>query len=209
MGAYQPAYDEMLRTIPNNHVCRRSSWWFRIYDKPNHLESSRHWDLMEGLSNDQRITNLFIKGCHHRSLGFIFILQNIFHRGKELRDMSLNCHYLVLFKSPRDCSKVSHLAKQMLPGHVNACKKCKKRFRMRQNTLMVTCYATSNRKRLPTSGCAHSVSRGRLSSRMSERNKNAPSYWLKSVEYGDWERYQLSLATFSVLSSSSSVPSST
>ena len=73
---------------------------------------------MQELSNDQRITNMFTKGCHHRNLSVIFILQNIFHRGKELRDMSLNCHYLVKFKSPRDSSQVSHLAEQMFPGHV-------------------------------------------------------------------------------------------
>ena len=46
--------------------------------------------LMQELSNDQKITNLFTKGCHHRNLSVIFILQNIFHRGKELRDMRLN-----------------------------------------------------------------------------------------------------------------------
>ena len=73
---------------------------------------------MQELSNDPRITSLFTKGCHHRNLSVIFILQNIFHRGKELRDMSLNCHYLVLFKSPRDSSQINHLAKQMFPGHV-------------------------------------------------------------------------------------------
>ena len=50
-------------------------------------------DLMHELSNDQRMTNLFTKGCHHRNLSVIFILQNMFHRGKELRDMSLNSHY--------------------------------------------------------------------------------------------------------------------
>ena len=75
-------------------------------------------DLMHELSNDQRMTNLFTKGCHHRNLSVIFILQNIFHRGKELRDMSLNSHYLVVFKSPRDSSQVNHLARQMFPGHV-------------------------------------------------------------------------------------------
>ena len=31
--------------------------------------------------------------------------------------MSLNCHYLVLFKSPRDSSQITHLAKQMYPGN--------------------------------------------------------------------------------------------
>ena len=75
-------------------------------------------DLMRELANDQRITNLFTKGCHHRNLSVIFILQNIFHHGKELRDMSLKCHYLVMFKSPRDSSQVNHLARQMFPGHV-------------------------------------------------------------------------------------------
>ena len=34
-----------------------------------------------------------------------------------MRDTSLNSHYLVLFKSPRDSSQVNHLAKKMFPGH--------------------------------------------------------------------------------------------
>ena len=32
--------------------------------------------------------------------------------------MSLNCHYLILFKSPRDSSQVNHLARQIFPGNV-------------------------------------------------------------------------------------------
>ena len=75
-------------------------------------------DLMQELSNDPRITSLFTKGCHHRNLSVLFILQNIFHRGKELRDVSLNCHYLVFFKSSLDSSQINHLAKQVFPGHV-------------------------------------------------------------------------------------------
>ena len=117
-GIYQPAYDEIQRNIPNITF---------VEGVPNDLDSMINPsirnlvvidDLMHELSNDQRITSLFTKGCHHRNLSVIFILQNIFHRGKELRDMSLNCHYLVLFKSPRDSSQVNHLAKQMFPGHV-------------------------------------------------------------------------------------------
>ena len=114
---YQPAYDEMQRSIPNITF---------VEGIPSDLESMidpsiRNLivldDMMQELSNEKRVTNLFTKGCHHRNLSVIFILQNIFHRGKELRDMSLNCHYLVLFKSPRDSSQVTHLAKQMFPGH--------------------------------------------------------------------------------------------
>ena len=117
-GIYQPAYEEMQRTIPNLTF---------IEGVPSDLESMINPsirnlvvldDLMQDLSNNERITSLFTKGCHHRNLSVIFLLQNIFHRGKELRDMSLNCHYLILFKSPRDSSQISHLAKQMFPGNV-------------------------------------------------------------------------------------------
>lgn len=116
-GIYQPAYDKMLKSIPNISF---------VEGVPGDLESMINPtirnlviidDLMQELSNDSRITNLFTRGYHHRNLSVIFILQNISHRGKELRDMSLNCHYLVLFKSPRDSSQVSHLAKQMFPGY--------------------------------------------------------------------------------------------
>ena len=75
-------------------------------------------DLMDELSNDRRLTNIFTKGCHHMNLSCVFILQNIFHQGKELRNISLNSHYLLLFKSPRDSSQITHLAKQMYPGNV-------------------------------------------------------------------------------------------
>ena len=117
-GIYQPAYDKIQRNIPNITF---------VEGVPSDLESMINPsirnlvvidDLMHELSNDQRITSLFTKGCHHHNLSVIFILQKIFHRGKELRDMSLNCHYLVLFKSPRDSSQVNHLAKQMFPGHM-------------------------------------------------------------------------------------------
>ena len=32
--------------------------------------------------------------------------------------MSLNANYMVLFKNPRDASQITHLAKQMYPGHI-------------------------------------------------------------------------------------------
>ena len=32
--------------------------------------------------------------------------------------MSLNCHYLVLFKSPRDSTQINQLAKRMFPCYV-------------------------------------------------------------------------------------------
>jgi hypothetical protein len=51
-------------------------------------------------------------------LSIIYIVQNIFHQGKEMRNISLNAHYIVLFKSPRDKQKISMLARQVDPGRV-------------------------------------------------------------------------------------------
>ena len=42
---------------------------------------------------------------------------NLFDKNKENRTISLNAHYMVLFKSPRDVMQVEHLARQMFPGN--------------------------------------------------------------------------------------------
>jgi UDP-N-acetyl-D-mannosaminuronic acid transferase (WecB/TagA/CpsF family) len=43
------------------------------------------------------------------------IVQNLFHRGKHHRTISLNAHYMVLFKNQRDVSQIMALAHQMYP----------------------------------------------------------------------------------------------
>ena len=59
-------------------------------------------DQMIEAGKDNRIVNLFTKGSHHRNLSVLYIVQNLFHQGKGNRSISLNSHYLVLFKNPRD-----------------------------------------------------------------------------------------------------------
>jgi hypothetical protein len=73
---------------------------------------------MSELGSDTKLTKLFTKGSHHRNVSIIFIVQNIFHKGKEMREISLNAHYLVLFKNPRDRSQVVHLGRQLYPTKV-------------------------------------------------------------------------------------------
>ena len=114
---FQPAYDEMQRTIPNITFIEGVPADLESMINPSIRNLVLIDDLMTELCSNPRITNLFTKACHHRNLSVIFILQNIFHRGKELRDMSRNCHYLILFESPRDSSQVNHLARQIFPGN--------------------------------------------------------------------------------------------
>ena len=67
---------------------------------------------------DKRIADLFTKESHHRNLSVIYIVQNIFHQGKEMRNISLNAHCIVLFKSPKERQQISILARQVNPGKV-------------------------------------------------------------------------------------------
>ena len=45
----------------------------------------------------------------------IHITQNLFQGGKVTRTQSLNTHYLVLFKNPRDRQQILYLARQIYP----------------------------------------------------------------------------------------------
>ena len=64
---------------------------------------------------DSRATKLFTKGSHHKNASVIYISQNLFHKGKENRNISLNSHCLILFKNPRDAVQIAHLGRQIFP----------------------------------------------------------------------------------------------
>jgi hypothetical protein len=70
-------------------------------------------DLMD--KTDQRVVSLFTKKSHHIIISVMYIVQNLFHRGKHHRTISLNAHYMVVFKNPRDVSQIMALVHQMYP----------------------------------------------------------------------------------------------
>ena len=117
-GEYQPAYMELsskflhilfIEGIPEN---------LNEYIDPKFRNLIVIDDLMSETGNDKKVTNLFTKGSHHRNLSVILLLQNLFYNGKESRTISLNAHYIVLFKNPRDNTIVTSLARQMYPGKI-------------------------------------------------------------------------------------------
>src|SRR6478735_3557339 len=71
-------------------------------------------DLMH--APDDRVSQIFTRESHHKNISAVYLTQNIFHKSKQNRTMSLNAHYLVLFKNVRDATQISHLAAQMYPG---------------------------------------------------------------------------------------------
>ena len=76
-------------------------------------------DLISQCSNDQRVADLFTRGLHHRGISVLYLTQNIFQPGKLSRTISLNSHYLVIFRNPRDSLGISTLAKQIFPGRTD------------------------------------------------------------------------------------------
>ena len=73
-------------------------------------------DLMHEMN--EVVEKLFTKGSHHRNTRVLLLTQNIFHHNKHSITVSLNAHYMVLFKNVRDASQITNLAKQMYPGDV-------------------------------------------------------------------------------------------
>ena len=67
---------------------------------------------------DGRVTDLFTKKSQHSNTSVIYLVQNLFSRNKEIRTISLNTQYMVVFNNPRDASQITNLAKQMYPGRV-------------------------------------------------------------------------------------------
>jgi hypothetical protein len=66
---------------------------------------------------DQVVT-LFTRGSHHFNVSVILLTQNIFFSSPGFRTMSINSHYLVLFKSPRTQDQVACLGRQICPDNI-------------------------------------------------------------------------------------------
>ena len=81
-------------------------------------------DLMDESKDDVNVSNLFTKGSHHKNISVFFMSQNLFVQGKHTRTISLNSHYLVVFKNPRDRAQFSNLARQMYPNNSKYLEEC-------------------------------------------------------------------------------------
>ena len=71
-------------------------------------------DLMSQIGTD--IETVFTRKSHHRDISILILVQNTFP--KSFRTISLNAHYIVVFKQPRDMSQIMYLARQFSPKNV-------------------------------------------------------------------------------------------
>lgn len=109
-GKWQPAYEnikvdvDFVQGMPEDFTTLGPGPKLLIID-----------DLMR--QDAAKVAALFEMGSHHDDVSVVYLVQNVFHQGKDCRDISLNAHYLVLFKNPRDRSQIVHLGKQAFPGN--------------------------------------------------------------------------------------------
>ena len=75
-------------------------------------------DLMGAVMKSSKAESLFIMGSHHKKLTVVLVAQNLFYQGKASRTISLNMHYMILYRNLRDKSQIKCLAQQIFPGQV-------------------------------------------------------------------------------------------
>lgn len=75
-------------------------------------------DFMQDLSKDT--VEIFTALSHHLNITVMLLVQNLFSKNPQFRDISLNSSYVIVFKNPRDASQISFYARQYAPGDSKA-----------------------------------------------------------------------------------------
>lgn len=116
-GEFQPRFLDMEREIPNIQFIE--GFPENIYSLFNNTPGVLVLDdLMSESTSKDAMVNIITKGCHHHNISTLFLVQNLFPPGKHSRTISLNTHYIITFKHPRDSLGVSILARQAFPNAI-------------------------------------------------------------------------------------------
>jgi energy-coupling factor transporter ATP-binding protein EcfA2 len=115
---WQPAYDRMKQALKNTIEFVKDYEPKPLYESIS--PTTRNMLVLDDQMDSENmkgntLCKFFTQGSHHRNLTVLYIVQNLFNQDKSMRTVSLNSHYLVLFKNPRDMTQIRSLAQQMYP----------------------------------------------------------------------------------------------
>jgi len=96
-----PTYDEVANKV---HAYKNDGGSLVIFD-----------DIMTQITPD--FERMFCNLSHHENASICLLSQNLFYRAKEYRTISLNTHYMILMKSPRDATQIGILSRQICPNN--------------------------------------------------------------------------------------------
>ena len=109
-------FDEMRRTLKEKnkfvHGLPESAGMDTFLSDQSRNKLFVFDNLMEEASERVDVKHLFTRGRHYQA-SVMFLTQNLYHKGKHSREISLNSEYIILFKNPRDKTIVTNLGKQM------------------------------------------------------------------------------------------------
>ena len=114
-GQYQKSFEEFKDKVVFNEglLSREELLGTNVRDTQKH-----HLLIIDDIldkSDAPLIRDIFIKGSHHQNMSVFFMTQNVFLKNPDYRTTSLNCHYMLIFKNPRDMSQFSSVARQVFP----------------------------------------------------------------------------------------------
>ena len=122
---WQPCYDELQNEL-GSLVTFRTDIPTKQELSDMYRENPVHTillidDKMSSFRNDAQGRSLIDIVCvqaHHCLISCIILVQNIFH-SPVLREISLNCHYHILFRNNRSYSQIRALGTQVAPRCLN------------------------------------------------------------------------------------------
>ena len=75
-------------------------------------------DLLHEMSGLSDIGKLFTKGRSHVNCNAILLWQNVFPKGPEMRNLSINAQHILICKKPQDRSQIQYFAQEVALGKV-------------------------------------------------------------------------------------------
>lgn len=118
-GEYQQLFEQMESSIPGLILHHGLPTKEQIAEWTHPAEHTIIVldDLMTQVTRNEDVLFLFTVTAHHRCCSVIFLTQNLFMPGKYARSISLNCHYVIMFRNFRDNrSVISGFGAQAYPG---------------------------------------------------------------------------------------------
>ena len=118
-GAWQSKFTEMQKCIPN----------IQFFDGLPTKQDLDTWasdgkhrilvldDLMNRVERDADSADIFTQKSHHKNISLYFLVQNIYSQGKYFRTISLQAHYIILFKMRRDENSIYTFSRQLYPAN--------------------------------------------------------------------------------------------
>ena len=70
-------------------------------------------DQMRKVINNELMSDLFTKLSHHLNITVIFITQNLYPKSKFMRDITLNCNYIILMRNPNEKLQIKILSNRI------------------------------------------------------------------------------------------------